>query len=68
MQVLRQWLYDIPQEMWQMMWQNPTYISSRNECGPYGRRSCAYFERSIAVDKNYIRWDAGVCGYDSAGQ
>lgn len=56
MQVLRQWLYDHPNDMWQIMWQNTSYIFFQEmNGGPFGSEEVALTPgRSLAVDKNYI--------------
>ncbi|HEU5046393.1 MAG TPA: MltA domain-containing protein [Rickettsiales bacterium] len=56
MQVIRQWLYDHPESMWQTMWQNPSYIFFQEvNGGPYGTQQVALTPgRSLAVDQNYI--------------
>ena len=56
MQLLKQWLYDHPQEMWQTLWQNPSYIFFQElNGGPYGAQKALLTPlRSLAVDKNYL--------------
>lgn len=56
MQSIRQWLYDHPKEMWQTLWQNPSYIFFQElNGGPYGAQRVALTpNRSLAVDRNYI--------------
>lgn len=56
MPVLRQWLYDHPNEMWQVMWENPTYIFFREMKGdPVGTQQVPLTPgRSLAVDLRYL--------------
>jgi len=56
MQSLRRWLYDHPNDMWQVLWENPTYIFFR-EAGDavVGSGQAALTPmRSLAVDTKYI--------------
>ncbi|MEI6730299.1 MAG: MltA domain-containing protein, partial [Pseudomonadota bacterium] len=56
MQSLRRWLYDHPNDMWQVLWENPTYIFFR-EAGDavVGSSQAALTPmRSLAVDTKYI--------------
>ncbi len=56
LQSIRQWLYDHPKDMWQTMWQNPSYIFFQEmNGGPYGTEKVALTPgRSLAVDDSYI--------------
>ena len=56
LQSIRQWLYDHPKDMWQTMWQNPSYIFFQEmNGGPYGTEKVALTSgRSLAVDDSYI--------------
>jgi membrane-bound lytic murein transglycosylase A len=54
---LRQWLYDHPRDMWQVMWENPSYVffQETNEAGPFGTEHVALTpRRSLAVDINHV--------------
>ncbi len=56
MQSIRKWLYDHPKEMWQTLWQNPSYIFFHEmKGGPLGTEKVELTpNRSLAVDRNYI--------------
>lgn len=56
MQAIRQWLYDHPKDMWEMMWENPSYIFFHEmNGGPYGTEKVMLTPgRSLAVDRNFI--------------
>jgi membrane-bound lytic murein transglycosylase A len=53
---LRQWLYDHPDGMWQILWENPSYIYFRLLAGePLGTQQVPLTPaRSLAVDERYI--------------
>ncbi len=56
MPVLRQWLYDHPNDMWHVMWANPSYIFFQEmNGGPFGAEKVALTPgRSLAVDSSFI--------------
>jgi membrane-bound lytic murein transglycosylase A len=56
MPLLRQWLYDHPSDMWQVMWENTSYIFFRELKGdPVGTENVTLTAgRSLAVDAHYI--------------
>jgi len=53
---LKQWLYDHPNDMWQVMWENTSYVFFRPiEGDPLGTQQVPLTpERSLAVDARYI--------------
>lgn len=56
MQTISEWLYAHPDQMWDIMWHNPSYIFFHEmDGGPYGtERVRLTSNRSLAVDSNYI--------------
>jgi len=56
MLLLRQWLHDHPNDMWQVIWENPSYIFFREISGdPLGSEQVPLTAgRSLAVDQNFI--------------
>jgi membrane-bound lytic murein transglycosylase A len=53
---LKQWLYDHPADMWQVMWENPSYVFFRETVGDaIGSQKVPLTPmRSLAVDANYV--------------
>lgn len=62
MPLLRQWLYDHPNDMWKLMWENPSYIYFREMAGdPVGTEQVPLTPgRSLAVDMRFIPLGAPV--------
>lgn len=56
MQTIKQWLYDHPSDMWQVMWENPSYVFFRPiEGDPVGTQQVPLTAgRSMAVDPDFI--------------
>ncbi len=56
MQSIKQWLYDHPNDMWQAMWANPSYVYFRQIYGdPIGSQQAPLTAgRSMAVDVKFI--------------
>lgn len=56
MQSISAWLYAHPDQMWDIMWQNPSYIFFQElQGGPYGsERAQLTANRSLAVDSSYL--------------
>lgn len=56
MQSIKQWLYDNPNDMWQAMWENTSYIFFRRmEGDPVGTQQVPLTPgRSLAVDAKFI--------------
>jgi membrane-bound lytic murein transglycosylase A len=56
MQSIKQWLYDHPNDMWQAMWENTSYVYFRQIQGdPIGTQQVPLTAgRSIAVDADFI--------------
>jgi membrane-bound lytic murein transglycosylase A len=53
---LREWLHDHPNDMWQVMWENPSYIFFAERPGdPVGTEQAPLTAgRSLAVDQSFI--------------
>src|SRR6201999_1479187 len=56
MPVVRQWLHDHPPKMWEIMWQNASYIFFRETtAGPTGTEQVPLTpNRSLAVDPGFV--------------
>lgn len=56
MQSIKQWLYDHPNDMWQLMWENSSYVFFRPIQGdPVGSQQAPLTGgRSLAVDPKFI--------------
>lgn len=56
MQSIKQWLYDHPNDMWQLMWENTSYVFFRQITGdPIGTQGIPITaERTLAVDAKFI--------------
>lgn len=56
MQSIKQWMYDHPNDMWQLMWENSSYVFFRPLTGdPVGSQQAPLTAgRSLAVDSTFI--------------